>query len=53
MPPRDVNVVLFAFAFKKKTRFFSKKTWPQKKLFFFANFVASGNTDSALLFPGF
>ena len=48
---RDVNV-FFAFVFFEKTFFFSKKTWPKKNIFF-ANFVASGTTDCALLFPGF
>ena len=44
----------FAFVFFfKNVFFFSKKNVAAKKTFFFANFVASGNTDCALLFPGF
>ena len=43
--------MFFLPLFLKKKTFF-KKNMALKKLFF-ANFVASGNTDSALLFPGF
>ena len=48
-------MLFFAFVFflKKRVVFLKKKTWPKKAVFFFANFVASGNTHWAFLFPGF
>ena len=36
-----------------KKRVFFQKKHGLKKTVFFADFVASGNTDCALLFPGF